>query len=112
VLHDNNAKKEDLKARAVALKILGKTFQVCNLNSSWHIYMAVLHFWYASTFMIFKSNVLIWNTNKGKKSYCQGHKKRLYLTMTAAQMKIQMMMWLERCHIGLLHLIRQVFNYY
>ncbi|KAK3154357.1 hypothetical protein QOZ80_2BG0189480 [Eleusine coracana subsp. coracana] len=27
VLHENNVKKEDLKSRAVALKILGKTFQ-------------------------------------------------------------------------------------
>lgn len=28
VLHENNVKKEELKARAVALKILGKIFQV------------------------------------------------------------------------------------
>lgn len=30
VLRENNVKKEELKARALALKILGKTFQVQN----------------------------------------------------------------------------------
>jgi hypothetical protein len=30
--------------------------------------------------------------------------------MTAAQMIVQMMMWLEQCHIGPLHLLRQVFS--
>jgi hypothetical protein len=76
VLHENNAKKEDLKARAVALKILGKTFQVCYLNSSWHIYMAVLHFWYASTFTIFKSNVFSFGTQiEGKRVIARAIKK-------------------------------------
>jgi hypothetical protein len=112
VLHENNAKKEDLKARAVALKfsenISGMLLELFLAYLYGCVTFLVCQYIYDFQIKCF----LIWNTNRGKESYCQGHQKRRYSTMTAAQMKVQMMMWLERCRIGLLPLIMQVLNYY
>lgn len=123
MLSENNVKKDDLKARATALKFLGKIFMVQWLPiplSNFYSYMCYIDSqsrnWHLHIQYFVNENMY-----RGKRRHCQGQHQRQvhqdrrnerFLTTTAAQMTVQMMTWLGQRHTGLLHLPRQLSSHH